>query len=270
VLPLLRAVHPGADEAILRHARLAREDDEVLSGYAGQILSREAAREPEGLRISVAQIADAPAPIRRRLYLAAWKAVGCSPSGLEMAHLDAVDSLLAPGRAHRLAPVPGSGVFARSYDDLWVLAPGFLDPEPVSLQLDAPGRAPCRSLGGTVEWGADPPPSTPRIGVPGGRGCGGVRVRTWRAGDRIDPGSGALRKVKDLLMEARVPLWRRRRSLVVSDAAGTLGLLSPDRGWGSRSAEAGWVWLSTDRREATPGERTDREKVWSPPNSCDN
>jgi tRNA(Ile)-lysidine synthetase-like protein len=76
-----------------------------------------------------------------------------------------------------------------------------------------------------------------------GRGEKGLLARTWCAGDRVDPGTGRLKKVKDALMEAKLPTWRRRRSLIVADDRGPLGLLAPGRSWGHGAGANGWVWL---------------------------
>ncbi|MHB8767115.1 MAG: tRNA lysidine(34) synthetase TilS, partial [Deferrisomatales bacterium] len=80
VVPALRQVHPGAEQAILRCARLAAEDDRVLSGLARAALAEAGWPEPEGVRVPVAALRALEAPIRRRLFLAAWQAVGCPPA----------------------------------------------------------------------------------------------------------------------------------------------------------------------------------------------
>jgi tRNA(Ile)-lysidine synthase len=242
-LPLLRSIHPGVDDGLIRFAHLAAEDDALLSGLAREALGRSARVEPDGLRIPVASLAEMPLPLRRRLYLAAWERAGCPPDCLEARHLEAIDCLKEPGRAHRVAPVPGPGAFVRSYDDLWALIPGALDPPRIRVRLAAPGRVCAGALGLSFGWAAASPAGVPRVAVPAGRGRGGLVVRTWRPGDRVDPGTGKQKKVKDILMEGRVPYWRRRRSFVVADDQGPLGLLAPDRGWYAATAENSWVWL---------------------------
>ncbi len=243
LLPLLEAVHPGAREAILRHARLAAEDDRALTGVARRFLAEAGSPEPDGLRFSAAALEAQDPAVRRRVLLAAWSGVGGDPGALDSAHLDTVSVLLGPGRAHRRAPVPGPGAFVRSYQDLWVLAPGALESPAVSVALPAPGRVAAGSLG-AVTWGPVPPPGGAAVGVPRGRGEGGIFVRTWQPGDRLVLSSRKAVKIKDLLLDARVPRWRRRRALLVGDARGPLGLLAPGRAWGPEEGSAGWVWAA--------------------------
>jgi tRNA(Ile)-lysidine synthase len=243
-LPALRAVHPGADAAVLRLARLSREDDACLSALAREALREAAVVEPEGLRFPPGALAGLHPAVRRRVYLAAWEAVGCDPGALEARHLESVEALLAPGRAHRRAPLPGPGTVASSYGDLWFLRPGAYSPAPREVRLHAleAGAGPCSSRD-TPIWTRREPAGVPAVAVPGGRGVGGLWARTRRPGDRLELGSGAGSKVKDVLMEARLPRWRRARALVVGDAMGVLGLLAPGSAWGGEDGEGGWVWL---------------------------
>ncbi|MBE0617247.1 MAG: tRNA lysidine(34) synthetase TilS, partial [Proteobacteria bacterium] len=81
-LPALRSVHPGVDAAVLRASRLSREDDACLTDLARSALGGCAAAEPEGLRLAGAALLTLPPAIRRRVFLAAWEAVGCDPASL--------------------------------------------------------------------------------------------------------------------------------------------------------------------------------------------
>lgn len=255
-LPALRKVHGGADAAVLRLARLIREDDACLSELAREALIAAGVPEPEGLRFPRGALAPVHPAVRRRVYLAAWEAVGCDPEVLEARHLESVEALLGPGRAHRRAPLPGPGIVASSYGDLWFLRPGAYDPAPRELALGAPdagvGPGPATHA---PRWTRREPPGVPAVGVPGDRGWGGLWARTRRPGDRLELGPEAGRKVKDLLMEARLPRWRRAGALVVGDAQGVLGLLAPGQAWGGRDGGRGWVWLSGAAGEPGDGPR---------------
>jgi len=247
-LPVLRSVHPGVDGAVLRLARLSREDDACLTDLARSALVRSAVAEPEGLRFPGATLGTLPPAVRRRVYLAAWEAAGCDPAALEARHLEEIEGLLQPGRAHRRAPLPGPGAVAASYGELWFLRPGALAPPPAAAQLPAAGSEACLSLGAVAVWSGDAPAGVPSVAVPAGRGREGLGVRTWRPGDRVPAGAHGSAKVKDLLMEARVPRWRRASALVVEDRQGALGLLAPGRSWGGQDGADGWVWV---RKEAS-------------------
>ncbi len=242
-IPVLRAVHPGADSAVVRAARLLAEDDRYLSDLAGRTWADVAVAEPEGFRVPVRELLEIPRPLRRRLYLTAWEQVGCDPDVLEARHLDDVDRLLSPGRSQRRAPVPGPGSFAASYGDLWFLRSGVLQFEPVEVRVGPGQGAPVPSLGLEARWGTSPPPDRPTVGVPSGRGAGGLALRSWRPGDRLERFGRAPVKVKDLLMRARLPPWRRSRGLVVEDRKGIFGVLAGGRAWARQEGGDGWVWL---------------------------
>ena len=180
-------------------------------------------------------------PLRRRLYLAAWKALGLDPGVLEAGHLGAVDALLGPGRCHRQAPTPGPGAFVRSYGDLWALVGPAPQPFEGSVTLPGPGRTRLPGTALEVVWGRDPPVGRPFAALPPGGSPGPLSFRSRRPGDRLGK-----RKVKDLLMEARLPRWRRSRAVVVEGRAGeVVGVLAPGTAWPRATPEVdGWVvWL---------------------------
>ncbi|GAB4259342.1 MAG: tRNA lysidine(34) synthetase TilS [Deferrisomatales bacterium] len=245
VLPALRTVHPGCDAAVLRFARLAAEDEACLSAVAEERFRALARREDDGVAFAASALGELPPALRRRLYLAAWARVGGEPGALEMRHLEALDGLLEPGRPHRRAPLPGPPVVAASYGTLWFLPAGVWAPGPGEATLAAPGTASIDEVGCEVCWAAVAAAPPGGVLLPADRGGGGIAVRSWRPGDRIPRPGGGSRKVKDLLMDARLPLWRRRRALVVEDAAGPLGLLAPGGGWsgfdaGTTAVTARW------------------------------
>jgi tRNA(Ile)-lysidine synthetase-like protein len=220
-MPLLRTLNPSVEATVVRFARLAAEDDDCLSDSAHRALKRLARNEPEGLRLSVVALGRLAAPVRRRLYLAAWRAVGADPAALEARHLETVEELLREGRPQRRAPIPGPAGFARCWNDLWVLRAGAEVVPDRPIALPGPGRAALGILNVCAVWGARPV-GVPAVLIPSQRPVGQLILRPRAPGDRLGG-----RKVKDLLMEARLPVWRRARTLVVEDEAGIFGLLGP-------------------------------------------
>ncbi len=245
VLPLLEQIHPGAKQALVRAARLIRRDEEALSTRARRALDRAAVMEPEGVRLRISDVAAWPEAVRFRAYLALWERLGGEPARLNLGHLQAVDALLGPPGPCRKAPVPGPLRVCRSGGDLWFLL-GDPGPPPPEVHLLGPGNRLDVAGWGRVEWGRGGAPAAGRwVAVPAGRGEGGLRLRPRRAGDRVWR-RGRWVKVKDVLMEARIPPWRRDRTWVVTDRGGAFGLLGsgvaigPDEGpsWVAFWAEA--------------------------------
>jgi tRNA(Ile)-lysidine synthetase-like protein len=115
-----------------------------------------------------------------------------------------------------------------------------------------------------VVWGEVPPAGVAHVTFGAGRPSGALTARPWRPGDRVGG-----RKVKDLLMEARLPAWRRLRALLVEDDAGTLGLVAPGSAWSASSGAAagGAVWLEPEQAggELPPPAG---EKAWCTCKSC--
>ncbi len=244
-LPLLKQVHPGASAGVLRFARLAAEDDLVLTHLAREALAELIVAEPEGVRLPVTGLAALAAPLRRRVYLALWCGAGWPAEVLHSRHLDAVDALLEPGRAHRFAPIPGPGRFVVSYDQLWQLRPPAPRSAPVDALLEGPGCGAVATPVGSLRWEYSLPPGRAGLGVPASTHRG-VWVRSRRPGDRVTrPGHGP-RKLKDLLIAARVPLWRRPGVLVVGDGESAFGALGQGFVGGGGDPAGSWLWLEPD------------------------
>jgi tRNA(Ile)-lysidine synthase len=253
VLPVLRSLNPRAGDALVRFARRMAEDDELLSELARRELACCSRREPEGLRLDARRLLELSPALRRRLYLAAWAEVGCDPSCLEARHLETVDELLKPGKLHRQASTPGPGSFARSRGDLWILGPGAFEVAPVDARLPGPGRKEMGSSGEFV-WSetATDAPLSGAVCVPPYRPRGELVVRTWKPGDRLE--NSRKIKVKDILMEGRLPPWRRARALVVGDEEGLFGVLAPGFAWPERGEDSGGAWVEGGCFPAGTGE----------------
>ncbi len=210
LLPLAAEICPGADEALVRFSNLARLDEEFLTETALENYGRLAAREPEGVKFLMKELHGLALPIRYRIYLAAFRDMGCDTSLLESRHLEEIDALLHSKKSFALAPVPGSFRFAKSYGWLWVLD---------ARRLEGPWRLP---EGGQIAVKSIPSGVAGMVNIPlcGDFSAKDLLFRPWRAGDRL--GS---KKVKDILMEAGVERWRRKGAFV-AEAGGEIILLA--------------------------------------------
>ncbi len=229
LLPLAREIAPGADGAILRFAALAADDEDLLTVLALREYGKLSNEEPEGVRFSAEEIAALHPALRRRVLLAAAERVGggAFPSLLH-GHILEIENLLLPGTAQRKAPVPGTPHFYRSYGDLWVVGP-----ERVKSLANPSNVIPVLGPSGSAPEGAAAVP------LPHGRPNGKIVLRPRMPGDRL---SGE--KVKDILMEEKIPRWRRSCAVVAEDGEGLLAVFAEGVAFGTVREGEVFLWLA--------------------------
>jgi len=220
LLPLLEAHgQPGLRAVLLEAAGQARE--------LGGVVEREAAAlvaDDGGVAcLDVARLRTRPRLVRRMAFRAAYDRVG-GTGGLTRRAVDAVEGLV-DGPSGREARLGGGVVARRDYGHLkiGVRATGGC---PVSVTLDVPGRVEVAELGlwvearpwtGPVRNGAGRWEEVVDLDRVGRR----LVVRTRRAGDRFRPlGLSGSKKLKDFLIDERVPRGDREQTLVVAGQCG--------------------------------------------------
>ncbi|MBM3221439.1 MAG: tRNA lysidine(34) synthetase TilS [Candidatus Rokubacteria bacterium] len=237
VLPLLASTYDGdVVPALARVAALAREATDALDELAGRELERLASREADGaLTLSVAALRALPAYVAPDVLRQAAARLGGTAPLRAWAHRGLARVTAAPPvrRAFRLG-----GVVVEVSADRVRLGRGL--PSPLARRaLSVPARVELpeirRALEATivdadsyripagaavVAFDADLLPST-------------LVVRSRRRGDRLTAFGGGERRLKSLLITAKVPRWDRARVPLV-EAAGTILWVAGLR----RSAEA--------------------------------
>jgi tRNA(Ile)-lysidine synthase len=113
LLPLLESFNPRAAEAIARAAGLLREDASTLEEFAARLLEEARAQVEaspdvtEAWPLRAEALASAPLALRRRA-LRLWVARGRGDlRRMSLAHLSAIERLLAGTRGGRVAELPG-------------------------------------------------------------------------------------------------------------------------------------------------------------------
>jgi tRNA(Ile)-lysidine synthase len=201
LLPLLREAHPAADANVLRTLEVLRDEAAVLDAVVAAALAEAG---PE-----VASLA-ALAPALRRLAVQALadRATG-GPAPAVGPRADEILGLGAGGGTAAL-DVGGGLRAVVEYGRLRfeVSRPPARGAAPAGADIPVPGRA--RFAGGEIrsERGADLPVAD---GTLDAAACAaGLRVRAWRAGDRMRPlGLGGSRSLQDLFTDRKVPRERR-------------------------------------------------------------
>ncbi len=220
VLPALEGgVAPGARRALVRLAELARTEgaawDAALTALDEQLGVR---REPDG-RVSCERHAllRLPEPLRARVLRRLAAEVGAR---LDRAATRTATGFAGSGASGRAVPLPGGIELRRDLDRL-SFGPhhGPEDDVPIVIAKAEAGEA-IMSVGGRtlrVAWGGEPAEDLEPRRVTILEPKFPLTVRARRDGDRIELGYGT-KKLKKLLLEARIPESERRRLPVVVDA----------------------------------------------------
>ena len=224
LLPVLEArLGEGLRGELLRLAERAR----TLAAVVGREAEGLVAKRGDGTALDVARLAEQPRLVRRAAVRCAFERAG-GAGELRRRAIDAVEGLLEGGSGREVAL--GGGVVARrSYGELRVAMRDGAPPV-ACVPLAVPGRVEVSEVGLWVEAEEiDAGQGHPAYGTGGaweevvdlGRVGERLVVRTRRAGDRFEPlGAGGSRKLKDFLIDARVPREARVRTLVVEGQAG--------------------------------------------------
>ena len=196
-IPALAAVYnPGLRDALLRTARFAAADDEVLDRRASRVPLR---RDEEAVLIPAAALASLPVAVAGRVVRRALRSL----RGPHAGDGASVEAVIAAAVGRGVSTLRG-GLDARR-EGPWVVVAGPPPPPPAQVVLTTPGTAQFGPWTITAGSGGVPVPV-----------AGPVVVRAARAGDRIDIGSGS-KGVAEALREAGVPVRLRLRWPVVEE-----------------------------------------------------
>ena len=223
-LPLLESIRPGAAGGILRSARLAGQAEAAL-GEAEDLLRTTIVRRSSPHRITAdvdALFRLGPA-LRSRLLRRFVRDVG---GRLDEAGTRAAMQFTMGRSGGGDCSLTGGVVLRRSMGELEIEGPG-RDARPPNERLEIPDRRPGSAviaIGGEpwrVAWGSEGPPGPWSAVLPLAPGDFPLRVREWRAGDRVREGERE-RSVARIWSAERVPLHERARRPVVEDGTGRL------------------------------------------------
>jgi tRNA(Ile)-lysidine synthase len=230
LLPLLEArCGSGLRARLLALAQEARELTGLVDALADGLVNKD----EDGVRLAVARVERAPRLVRRAAVRRAFaRAGGRGP--LPRGALDAVEGLLVGGSGREVR-LPDGLTACRVYGDVvlrpaaaertgatagrqLLAVPGRVEARDAGLWVEAEvlaGRPACLTAGGGWEEVVD----LDEAGEP-------LVVRGRAAGDWFVPfGLGARKKLKDFLMDARVPRAERGRALVVEGPRGIVWIV---------------------------------------------
>ena len=224
LLPLAEELfNPQAVEALGRLAGLCADEEDHWGRWCGGILKRAARREGSSLCINFEYLQKMDkAPLRRLLRQAVGEITG-SGQHLLSHHVDQLLRLLA-GPPGRQIDLPG-GLWAGREHDALRLDQG-RGPVDFSTQLMGPGCVQIPEIGKILLVEPAPEPGEfaargPAAWLPAARVRWPLLIRTPQKGERFRPlGAPGSKLLSRFLLDQKVPLWWRRRTVVVADKLG--------------------------------------------------
>jgi len=224
VLPELETINPKAVEAICRGSLLAAEVEEASRFLVSTLWDAACSEEgKERLMLRRGALTSYPPAVQKLLLREAAGRVRGNLAGIEYDHVESVVRLIAPETSHGELSLPGLHVRVQSDEILltrgaeassepWAFPVGLGETEipepPITLRLAiVEGKSP--QMNATDRWTelAD----ADRIVHP-------LELRSRRDGDRFVPlGSGPSVKLKDFLINERVPYFDRGRLPLLCD-----------------------------------------------------
>ncbi len=225
VLPYVeKHLNPNAVRTLARHAAVAREVSDYLEKQAVDAL--EAVREParEGISLSVKKLLELHPLMQKMSLRLALREIRGSLRGINQRHVEAMVSLYRPGQSGRTIELPGGYLAARQFHSL-VLCPNGDAPVSFSYELTLPGRRRVHEAGMDIcadfkdrdQLPAKLESTAHRAYLDADRLPQSLTVRSRLPGDRY--GGPGRKKVKRMLIDARIPL-RARSSLPMVAAPG--------------------------------------------------
>jgi len=219
LIPYLETYNPGVRNRLVAMAETLARDEEVLEGAVDGVFDRLGGREPGRITLDLSGCRAEAAGIRYRLYR---RAIREAKGGLErigFSHLRDIDRIVSGQKPHMSLCLPDGVRVVRSYGTVSIIpcadeelpdvyektvaGPGSYDlPGGYCLTVEAgtPSEKPGGSLPRCSAWFDVDAAPFPWL------------VRPFRAGDRIVPlGMTGHKKVKDLFIDEKIPLERRRR-----------------------------------------------------------
>jgi tRNA(Ile)-lysidine synthase len=231
VFPALRELNPRLEDALARTIEILQDENAWMETVAEDWLSENLREENGDFVLAVGDLAGRhPALIRRVLRSAIDRAHRLAPEpptsdsspgettrldSVGLDHVDAVRSLLGPGKSGRTIEIPGPVNVERSFESLRFFRAG-ATPAIYNRELGIPGRVEIPEIGRRFEAricstaeATTPKPNPDRVFVDGESLGPYVRIRNWQKGDLYNPAGMKASTLKSLFQRNRVP-WRQR------------------------------------------------------------
>jgi tRNA(Ile)-lysidine synthase len=245
LLPLLRQYNPSVDQALLRLADIAKEDNAFIEQQASELWDEVARQENNAIYLDRKQIASLPIALQRQLLRAAVTRLAGDTRDIEAGHIEAARSLLNKPTGKRIS-LPHGFICQGGYDELVIATPYLIrgkqsqlppcpfPPLPGEFSLKVPGktvfpgwkviasivgeRVDSLSLRGVLSTSEGTCQSNLVADFDLHKTGTELFVRQRRPGDRFQPlGMNMPKKLQEFMVDAKIPRsWRGRIPIVCS------------------------------------------------------
>jgi tRNA(Ile)-lysidine synthase len=245
LLPLLRQYNPSVDQALLRLAAIAKEDNAFIERQASRLWNEAARQENNAIYLDRKQIASLPISLQRQLLRAAVTRLAGDTRDIEAGHIEAARSLLDKPVGKRIS-LPHDLICQGGYDELVIASPDVIGtwqsqlpscpfpPLPGEFPLKVPGktvfpgwkvtasinreRMASLSLRDTLDTSEGTYRSNLVADFDLHKTGAELFVRQRRSGDRFQPlGMNMPKKLQEFMVDAKIPRsWRGHIPIVCS------------------------------------------------------
>jgi tRNA(Ile)-lysidine synthase len=241
LLPLLRQYNPSVDQALLRLADIAKEDNAFIEQQASGLWGEVARQVNNAIYFDKKQIASLPIALQRQLLRAAVTKLAGDTRDIEASHIEAARSLLNKAVGKQVS-LPHELVCQVGYDEIVIASTARQSQIPPCPFPPLSGEVPLKVPGKTVFPGWKVRASIvgerlDSLSLRGALGPSGetrqsnlvadfdlhktgteLLVRQRRPGDRFQPlGMNMPKKLYEFMVDAKIPRsWRSRIPIVCS------------------------------------------------------
>lgn len=234
LLPLLRQYNPSVDQALLRLADIAKEDNAFVEQQASELWDKIARQENNAIYLNKRQIASLPIALQRQLLRAAVTRLAGDVRDIEAGHIEAARSLLNKPASKRIC-LPHGLICQGGYDEIVIASTAEQSQLPPCPFSPLPGKFPLKVPGETVLPGwkviAGIFQRTASLSLPDILSQSNLVadfdlhktgtelfVRQRRPGDKFQPlGMSMPKKLYEFMVDAKIPRsWRDHIPIVCS------------------------------------------------------
>ncbi|MGL5206866.1 MAG: tRNA lysidine(34) synthetase TilS [Acidaminococcaceae bacterium] len=249
LLPMLEKYNPQIRKLLATTAYLAAQDQEYLEELANNYLRENSVIKNGAYILCVKGFLEmAPALSTRVLMLAFQNYADNSDGQLERKHVEALRQLIKKGKSGKGLSLPGvRAEYAYGYLTISRLKTEVAE-EKFAAVLNVPGQLQLPNDGGiltvTVVIGNKPIPAINQAVYPSNLVTGIIEVRNRKNGDKFRKKNGYVKKLKEYLIDAKIPKAERERLLLICSGSEVLWVLGKQAaGWKESTDFQEWLLL---------------------------